>query len=197
MVVRLLVMIMIGALIGWITNKVAIKMLFRPVNPVKVLFFTIQGVFPKRKNEMAISLAEIIETEFLSSDVLFDKIVNQDALGTMKEDIMEMIVERIAKKIPQMLKMFLGNDVEGTIRKFMSSEGDDIFDDILEQVKENAFQNLDVRTIVKERIDELDFVEFEKIIFGLMNKELKHIEVIGFILGAIIGAFQFLVTTLL
>lgn len=197
MALKLGLMILIGALIGWITNKVAIKMLFRPVNPIKILFFTIQGVFPKRKDQMAISLAEIIETELLSSEVLFDKIVDQDNFGSMKEDIMDMIVERIAKKIPQMLKMFLGSDVEGTIRKFMSSDGDDIFDDILEQVKEKAFQNLDVKTIVKERIDELDFVEFEKIIFGLMSKELKHIEVIGFVLGALIGAFQFLVVTFL
>ena len=36
--VRLITLVLIGGLIGYITNKVAIKMLFRPVNPVKILF---------------------------------------------------------------------------------------------------------------------------------------------------------------
>ena len=74
------IMIIIGALIGWITNKVAIKMLFRPVNPVKILFFKIQGVFPKRKDQMAISLADTIESELLSKEVIMDKILNTDNL---------------------------------------------------------------------------------------------------------------------
>lgn len=197
MVVKLLIMIFIGALIGWVTNKVAIKMLFRPVNPVKILFVTFQGVFPKRKDQMAISLAEIIENELLSSDVLFDKIMDKENLASLKEEVMETIIDKIADNIPQMVKMFLGSDIKGTIRGFIDKEGDQVFDDILEKVKDKAFQNINVKTIVKERIDELDFIEFEKIIFGLMSKELKHIEVIGFVLGAMIGALQFLVTTLL
>ena len=82
--IRLLIMIIIGGFIGWITNKVAIKLLFRPVNPVKILFFKFQGVFPKRKDEMAISLADTIETELLSKEVIFSKILNQDNLDEIK-----------------------------------------------------------------------------------------------------------------
>jgi len=188
-------MIIIGALIGWITNKVAIKMLFRPVNPVKILFFKIQGVFPKRKDQMAISLAEIIENELLSSDVLISKILDGENIDEMKADIMDLLVEKIAESVPSMVKMFLGDNIADTIRGYLDKEGDKIFDVLLDKVKEKAFDNIDVKEIVKERIDELDFIEFEKIIFGLMSKELKHIEVIGFFLGGMIGALQYVVTT--
>jgi uncharacterized membrane protein YheB (UPF0754 family) len=189
------IMIIIGALIGWITNKVAIKMLFRPVNPVKILFFKIQGVFPKRKDQMAISLAEIIENELLSSDVLISKILDGENIDEMKADIMDLLVEKIAESVPSMVKMFLGDNIADTIRGYLDKEGDKIFDVLLDKVKEKAFDNIDVKEIVKERIDELDFIEFEKIIFGLMSKELKHIEVIGFFLGGMIGALQYVVTT--
>ena len=40
-------------------------------------------------------------------------------------------------------------------------------------------------------------LEFEKIIFGLMNQELKHIEIIGLILGSFIGMIQYVVTIFL
>lgn len=189
--------VVIGALIGWITNKVAIKMLFRPVNPVKILFFTFQGVFPKRKDQMAISLADTIERELLSKEVIMEKLLNGDNLDKMKASIMDTLVTKIAENIPAMAKMFLGDNVEGMIRGYLDKEGDRIFDELIDEFKDKGLENLNIREIVKERIDSLDFVEFEKIIFGLMNRELKHVERIGLILGALIGVIQFFVTQFL
>lgn len=196
MLVKFLLMVLIGALIGYITNKVAIKMLFRPVNPVRILFFKIQGVFPKRKDQMAISLAEIIETELLDSDTLFNKIIDPETLEETKKELIDLMIVKISENLPQMVKMLLGNNVEGMIRGFIDKDGDEIFNVLLDKFKDKAYENIDVRSIVKERVDALDFIEFEKIIFGLMSKELKHIEVIGFGLGALIGALQYLVTTI-
>ena len=75
-IIRLLLLIAIGGFIGYITNKIAIKMLFRPVNPVKLGFITVQGVFPKRKDQMAISLADTIEQELLSKPKSKFELVN-------------------------------------------------------------------------------------------------------------------------
>ena len=46
---QLLIMIFISATIGWITNWVAIKMLFRPHKEINFGLFKIQGLIPKRK----------------------------------------------------------------------------------------------------------------------------------------------------
>jgi len=196
-ILRFFIMVIIGGLIGWITNKVAIKMLFRPVNPVKILFFTIQGVFPKRKDIMAISLADTIETELLSKEVIFDKILNDENMANIKNDIMDTLLEKIIEKIPSMFRMFLGNDVDRMLKEFLEKEGDEIFDELINKFKETGLENLNIREIVIERINALDFIEFEKIIFGLMSRELKHIEVIGLILGSLIGVIQYIVTILL
>ena len=37
---------LIGAAIGWFTNFVAIKLLFRPHEPVSIFGFSIQGDYP-------------------------------------------------------------------------------------------------------------------------------------------------------
>jgi uncharacterized membrane protein YheB (UPF0754 family) len=191
-VIRLLVMIVIGGFIGWITNKVAIKLLFRPINPVKILFFKFQGVFPKRKDEMAISLADTIENELLSKEVIFDKILNQDNLDEIKANLKDTLKAKITEIIPSMVKMFMP-DVDKMVSDFIEKDGDKLFDEMIDELQKTGLEKLNIREIVKERIDDLDFIEFEKIIFGLMAKELKHIEIIGLFLGALIGVLQFLV----
>lgn len=191
-VIRLLIMILIGGFIGWITNKVAIKLLFRPINPVKILFFKFQGVFPKRKDDMAISLADTIENELLSKEVIFDKILNKDNLDEVKSKLKETLKAKITEIIPSMVKMFMP-DVDKMVGSFIEKDGDKLFDEMIDDFQKTGLEKLNIREIVKERIDELDFVEFEKIIFGLMSKELKHIEIIGLFLGALIGVLQFLV----
>ena len=196
-IIRFFVMVLIGGLIGWLTNKVAIKMLFRPVNPVKILFFSFQGVFPKRKDIMAISLADTIEKELLSKEVILDRILNEDNLDNIKKQVLDALLEKIIEKIPSLVRMFLGSDVDQMAMKFFDKEGDNLFNELIDTFREVGFENLNIREIVIERINDLDFIEFEKIIFGLMNRELKHIEIIGLILGSIIGIIQYVITVFL
>ena len=194
-VIRLSLMIVIGGFIGWITNKVAIKLLFRPVNPVKFLFFKFQGVFPKRKDQMAISLADTIESELLSKEVIFSKILNEDNLNDIKVNLKETLKVKISEIIPSMVRMFMGDGVDKMVSDFIEKDGDKLFDEMIDEFQKTGLEKLNIQEIVKERIDELDFIEFEKIIFGLMSKELKHIEVIGLFLGALIGILQFVIVT--
>ena len=56
-----------GAIIGWVTNYVAIKLLFRPHIPFSILGYQVQGVIPKRRKEIARSMARAIEKDLLSS----------------------------------------------------------------------------------------------------------------------------------
>ena len=45
----------VGAFIGWLTNYVAIKMLFRPREPWYILGFPMQGVMPRRQRDLALT----------------------------------------------------------------------------------------------------------------------------------------------
>ncbi len=196
-ILRFILLVIIGGFIGWITNKVAIKMLFRPVNPHKILGITFQGVFPRRKNQIAISLADIIEQELLSKEVIMDQLLNQEKLDEIKTKLKDVIVDKLAESIPPVAAMFLGGDVRGFIKKYIDKNGDEIFDQMIHEFRTIGIENLDIHDLVKRRIDELDFIEFEKIIFGLMNKELRFVEIIGLFLGAFIGIIQYFVTILL
>lgn len=194
-IIKLLLMILIGGFIGYITNKLAIKMLFRPVNPINFGLFTLQGVFPKRKDQMAESLADTIETELLSKDVLASKLLSEETISDLKIVIKDTLVEKVAEMLPPMVKMFLGDDPKGKIRKILDKDGDRVLDELFDTLKDEGLKHLSIHDIVKERIDTLDFIEFERIIFGLMNRELRFVEIIGLFLGGLIGILQFAVTT--
>jgi uncharacterized membrane protein YheB (UPF0754 family) len=56
----------ISAFIHWLTIWMALKLLFHPRKPRKILGFTLQGVFPKRQPQIAESLGRIVGQELLS-----------------------------------------------------------------------------------------------------------------------------------
>ena len=73
-IIRILILAIIGGLIGYITNVIAIKLIFRPINPIKIPIFNIEivGMIPKRKSEIAKNIGEIISEQFLSIDEIID-----------------------------------------------------------------------------------------------------------------------------
>lgn len=61
---------------------------------------------------------------------------------------------------------------------------------------ERLIEALDVKAMVVERIDALDMAEIERIILGVVDRELMWITILGGVLGAVIGVFQSLLTLL-
>ena len=61
-ILKILILAIIGGLIGYITNVLAIKLIFRPIKPIKIPILNIEiiGLIPKRKNEIAKNIGEII-----------------------------------------------------------------------------------------------------------------------------------------
>ena len=61
----------IGAIIGYITNWLAVKMLFRPLKPVKIGKFKLPftpGLIPKSKPRLAKALGSTISTNLLNNE---------------------------------------------------------------------------------------------------------------------------------
>jgi hypothetical protein len=59
---------------------------------------------------------------------------------------------------------------------------------------ERLVEALDVKTMVVDKLDRLDMAEIERIILQVVDKELSWITILGGVLGAIIGAFQSLLS---
>lgn len=193
---RLVMMIAIGGLIGYATNKVAVRMLFRPMHPKKVLFFRFQGLLPKRKAYIAEKMGETIETELLSKDDIFDAILNPESIETIKTTLKEKLIVKIRSIIPSMFRTMFASGLDEIIENFIDQEADVLMRDVFVTLKEEGLTRLDMPALIKARVDAMDLVAFEKLVLDIVRKELRHIELVGLFLGMFIGAMQFLIFTL-
>lgn len=192
---KIFIAIIIGALIGWITNFIAIKMLFRPYKEINLGLFKIQGLIPKRKDEIGEGIANVIEQELLSmKDILVH--LNDDELFIKLETTIDKILDRDLKtKIREsfpFLAMFLNESTIDSIKKTINEIIYQNKEDIILFLSSYIEDRIEFKKIIVEKISNFSLEKLENIIISLAKKELKHIEIIGGILGAIIGFFQYL-----
>lgn len=197
-IVLIIVLALVGGIIGWVTNVLAIKLMFRPINPIKIPILNIEiiGLIPKRKKEIAKNIGEVVSKELLS----VDDIINSSINGSDKEDLNNYIKDKIRNLvnekmdfIPAPFRMM----VQGPIDKIINEEVDGALEEVEEKMIIKVKERIDIEKIVEEKVNELDLLELERIIISVAKKELKHIEVLGFFLGGIIGLIQGIIVTII
>ena len=68
-----------------------------------------------------------------------------------------------------------------------------IYKSIITEHLPRILESIDISRIVSERINEMDMNETEKLIFQVMDKELKAIVWLGAALGTIMGCINLLI----
>lgn len=197
MLVKALLLIVIGSMIGWVTNYIAIKMLFRPYKEINFIFFKIQGLIPKRRHEIGITLADTIQNELISLDDITKKLENANLDIEMERVIDGILEKKLASEITTrfpMIAMFLNESALNKIKEAIKGSIMENKNQIIGMLFETLEKNVDFKEIIVERVDGFSLEELERITFSLAKKELKHIEIIGAVLGGLIGIVQFMIT---
>ena len=114
---QLLAIPLIGAFIGYITNVFAIKMLFWPRQPVKLVFFELQGLLPKRHREIDSSIGELIEEQLLSIDDLIDYVDTPELRQRIVTEIVQVLKQRLSKTILRITPNKLYGLIEDSLEK--------------------------------------------------------------------------------
>ena len=197
---QFLVMILISGAIGWITNWVAIKMLFRPHKEINFGLFKIQGLIPKRRAEIGSGIANIIQNELISVKDVISNIDREEFSKRLDSSIDKVLEKNLKAKVKEkfpVLQMFftdrMAKDVSNTIKDIIMENQEKIF----EIFSNYAEENINFEVIISDKISNFSLDKLEEIITLLAKKELKHIEVIGAILGGLIGVAQYLITLLI
>lgn len=201
LLVQFLLMVSVGILIGWFTNYLAIKLLFRPYKEMNFIFFKIQGLIPKRKNEIIENIAEVVEQELISMTDIVEKFKNSNIDEESLDKILDKIIgEKLKNSILEknpLLKMFVNDSVIEKIKDYVKKSILDNKEEIIEEIVKIAESKIDFKEIMLEKMENFSLQEIENIILRVSKEELKHIELIGGILGGIIAVFQFLLMLLL
>lgn len=195
----LLLIPVIAAFIGWITNRIAIKMLFHPREPKKILGFTIQGIFPKRQQQFAQRLGKIVSDEFLSFDDIEKKISSPENLKKImpmiERHIDDFLRQRLSDEMP-VISMFIGDKTIGRMKAAFMQEIETLFPVVMKQYAANLKTELDLEHIVTSKVSAFSSDKLEEILYQIMSKEFRFVEIIGAVIGFIIGSLQVVLTLL-
>jgi len=190
---------LIAAFIGWFTNWIAIKMLFHPKNPVKILGITFHGIFPKRQLQFATKLGSIVAKELISFDDIATKINSPETtkkiIPIVEEKVDHFIKTKLSEELP-LLSMFINGKTMENIKKGIVDEVETMFPIVISQMTTNMKQDLDIEKIVTDKVSQFSSDKLEEILFSIMSKEFKFVEIIGGVLGFIIGILQILIAQL-
>ena len=195
--IKIGILSIIGASIGYITNVIAIKLLFRPVEPVNIISFKIQGVIPKRQNELSKSIGDTVENELLSIEELMESFVTEDRIEKLLDKIKLKTQRVIEIKISEYpLIMGLKRPLIKYINKVMDEEGSDYIHEIIKDISTKAEEDISISGMIEEKINSFDLSKVEEIVFDIARKELRHIEILGALLGFLIGIIQGIIVNL-
>jgi hypothetical protein len=67
-----------GAIVGFLTNWIALKLIFEPVEPTRIGPFMLQGMFLRRQHEVSAEFADCMTDQLLSSQSLLEHLMERD-----------------------------------------------------------------------------------------------------------------------
>ena len=192
----LCVLPVVAAIIGYSTNYLAVKMLFHPRDKKRILFFEVQGIFPKRQEALGARLGEIVARELVSVDDISEKIKQAASSDQMQQAVDEHLDRLIREKLPvifPMMAMFLNDELIVKIKKVFQAEILNITSDLTDKMSGNLKQTLNIEEMVREKVVQFSSDKLEAVLFEIMRKEFKFIEIVGGILGFVIGVVQVMI----
>jgi uncharacterized membrane-anchored protein YjiN (DUF445 family) len=152
-----LILPVIGAIHGYVTNKLAIWLLFNPKHPIRIpaTGWQLQGVLPKRKTLLAESLSTIVESDLLSHEEIKKHIQEHELLPKFVPVILERIMERIDRQIPRWVPASVRTAVFELLSEVISRELGKLLHDLYEHA-EQLQSMVPLRDIVRNRLLALD-----------------------------------------
>jgi uncharacterized membrane protein YheB (UPF0754 family) len=188
-----LIMPIFGFSTGWITDFVALNMLFRPREPVKLLGITIHGRMHMRRDEIAPAYGDLIAKEILTPRNMLEAMLT----GPKSDKLLAMVDKEVRKAIDEqtgILKPLVVLALGG--RKYQELKAGAV-ERVLKAVPETAEsmfayteQALDIRGTIAEKMAVLPPEKFENILRPAFKEDEKYAIAVGAILGGVIGELQ-------
>ena len=166
---------LIGAVIGYVTNWIAVKMMFRPLKPIKIGKLTLPftpGIIPKNKGRLAESIGNTISNNLLTN-----------------EDIKKILLsDEVKSKIKAEINTYLktNSENETSVKDLICSYiSDNLYNSSIETIQ-NKFSNSIYSTVLEANLGTLITEQIE-----LAAKEKMKGSMLGFLGGnAIISSFS-------
>jgi uncharacterized membrane protein YheB (UPF0754 family) len=181
-----------GVIIGYVTNWMALWMIFEPVEPRKIGPLKLHGLFIRRQPEVSEVYGELIAEDIVTLRNIGDELLHgprADRTRQMIEDAMRPAIDRAAGPARLAVQVAIGPGQYETIRESVAHEAVDYTMTPLTDPEFNRRQSAAVRELITERMRELPSSDFSELLRSAMREDewllLLHGAVLGFLAGCI------------
>jgi uncharacterized membrane protein YheB (UPF0754 family) len=201
----------LGAVIAFSTNWIAIVMLFRPHTEKRIFGWRIPftpGLVPREKAKLGRKLGEAIGKHLLTPEVLTQALADPtqwsfvELIQTLPErypevdnQLAELTRKVVDESVSGLASMFVKKDkiyenIKAGIVKYLSDEENQKnipLHGTLASLAAYVAQNIPIADMVEKKMATYDVAEAEAMILSVVGRELKIIVMLGGVFGFLIG----------
>jgi uncharacterized membrane protein YheB (UPF0754 family) len=187
-----LVLPLFGAAIGWFTDWLAIKLVFFPRERRKVLgLFPLQGVFQRRRDEVAKQYATVVAREVMTVPNLVDGVLHGPRADRLRRMIRETVAEAIEEQAA-MARPLVGATRFTDLKESAADRAVRYLPTTMLTAERYATEALDIRDTIATKMRRLTRIEYEGLLRPAFRQDEWKLIAVGAAIGAIIGELQVL-----
>jgi uncharacterized membrane protein YheB (UPF0754 family) len=182
-----------GLLVGYATNVIALRMIFRPQAPRRIGPFVIHGLFFKRQKEVSRDYARLIAEEIVTPSNVIEGVLK----GPYADRVFDMIADNVKRVIDEqsgMAKPFVAWTVgthryrlmkDAAVRRLVAQ-----LPETVRHVDRYAKEAMDIQRTLASRLEALPPSQFEGMLRPAFQEDEWILIAVGAALGASVGLAQ-------
>jgi uncharacterized membrane protein YheB (UPF0754 family) len=189
-----------GVAVGYLTNWIALNIIFRPIEEYKFGPLRLQGLFIKRQPTAAAKYAEIVADEVVTIGNVADNLIHgsqSDRTRKMIRDAIRPEVDRSVGLAAPIIRMAAGDEQYERLRETFAEESVDQTIGPLQDPEFNDERSAAIEGWMTERIRQLPPEGFVELLRPAFEEDEWMLILLGAVLGFVAGWLQLLVVNTL
>lgn len=182
-----------GFIVGWFTNYLALKCIFRPLNPTNICGFQLQGLFLKRQDEVSAIFSRVVINDIVNVPAIWDAIFT----GPLSSNFFAMLrahtlvfTDKLVAEVKPLAIAAMGAEKFARMKEDIAQKVIQNLPSIIDHSYEYTQEALDMEATVRTKMQDLSSQEFEGVLHPAFEEDEIQLIALGGILGAIVGVIQ-------
>ena len=182
-----------GFAIGFLTNWLAINLIFSPLRPRRILFWKVQGLFLRRQEEISEVWARLVAEELITVEKVADAMINgghgDRTRAIIQKHLRPLLDNSVVMKLTAQVTVGMTGYTE--LKKAMNQKAVLATRDVFGDPSFNRERAPVVASVLAGQMKALQPAEFQDILRPAFREEELQLMVVGGLFGALAGAAQF------
>ncbi len=185
-----------GIIVGYLTNWLALKLIFRPLKSYNILGYKFQGLFFKRQKEVSETYSDIVTERILTTENLFDFIMRgrDTRLITMLiHKQISKLVDKTAEGYQHILQIFGGEKQLNIIKNIAVYRFKEELPVEIPSIYDYTEKAIGLNETMRKKMTALSAPEFEGFLHPVFQEDEMTLIIVGAVLGGLAGLVQYFI----